>query len=160
MNYNEADIARLREAVEMSAISGDSAQPLGGPFGAVIYKDGRCIAKGFNHVLAENDPTAHAEVWTIRQACAALNSFDLSGCTLYSSCEPCPMCLMSAKWANIDKIFFAAGRKDAAAIGFRDNELYQLLKDGVYAEAIPECRDEAVRIMQLWHQKFGSDKGY
>ena len=160
MNYNEADIARLREAVEMSAISGNSAQPLGGPFGAVIYKDGRCVAKGFNHVLAENDPTAHAEVWTIRQACAALNSFDLSGCTLYSSCEPCPMCLMSAKWANIDKIFFAATRKDAADIGFRDDELYGLLKEGVYACAVPECRDEAVRVMQHWHQKFGTDKGY
>ena len=106
--------------------------------------------------MANNDPTAHAEVYTIREACKALKTFDLSGCVLYSSCEPCPMCLMAAKWANLDKVFFAATRQDAADIGFRDEALYQMLKDGVYATPIEVCREEAVAAMHRWYQKHGT----
>ena len=99
MEYTQKDIERMIEAIKMSETSSNSNQkvPQGGPFGAVIYKGDSCIAKSYNHVLIENDPTAHAEVHTIRQACKELNTFDLSGCVLYSSCEPCPMCLMACK---------------------------------------------------------------
>lgn len=159
--YTQEDIDHLLEAVRESAISGnDAGQPAGGPFGAVIYKDGKCLARGHNHVLSDNDPTSHAEVYTIREACKNLNSFDLSGSVLYSSCEPCPMCLMAAKWANIDKIFFAATRKDAANIGFRDDDLYQMLKNGVFATPVPECRGAAVEAMEQWYKKYGDDSRY
>lgn len=156
MLYSANDILAMREAIAMSAtaLGNDTQSPIGGPFGAVIYKDGKKVAEGCNHVLANNDPSAHGEVYTIREACRVLNTWDLSGCVLYTSCEPCPMCLMTAKWANIKTIYFAATREDAATIGFRDDDLYQLLKDGVYATAISECRDEAVEIMRKWHEKF------
>lgn len=154
------DMAAMREAIALSAATLADEKPAGGPFGAVIYKDGKKIAGGFNHVLADNDPSAHGEVYTIRMACKALGSWDLSGCALYTSCEPCPMCLMTAKWANIDKIYFAATRADAAAIGFKDDELYGLLKDGVYATAIPECREEAVAVMRQWREKFAESGKY
>lgn len=162
MSYTQEDIQRLFEAIEMSSISNNSQsnQPEGGPFGAVIYKDGKCIAKGYNHVLANNDPTAHAEVYTIREACKALQTFDLSGCVLYSSCEPCPMCLMASKWANLDNIFFAATRDDADQTGFRDAGLYKMLNEGVYATFIPECRDAAVKVMKEWSLKYNQDKIY
>ena len=124
------------------------------------YKDGKFIAGGYNHVLANHDPSAHGEVQAIREACRVLGTWDLSGCVLYTSCEPCPMCLMTSKWANIGKIYFAATRKDAADIGFKDDELYALLKDGVYGIAIEECRGEAVDVMKKWHRKFGRDGQY
>lgn len=132
----------------------------GGPFGAVIYRGDELIATGWNHVLSAKDPTAHAEVYTIREACRRLNTFDLSGCVLYSSCEPCPMCLMAAKWANLDNVFFAATRQDAAQIGFRDDDLYHLLKDGIYATQIPECRQAAAQVMQEWYNLFGQKGSY
>ncbi len=162
MSYNNDDISAMREAIMMSAtaLNDDAQSPMGGPFGAVIYKDGEKIAEGCNHVLANNDPSAHGEVYTIREACKKLNTWDLSGCTLYTSCEPCPMCLMTAKWANIQTIYFAATREDAAEIGFRDDELYGLLKDGVYATAIYECRNEAVEVMKQWYQKFSVSGQY
>lgn len=155
-NYNKEDIDAMKKAIEMSAevLNDKDDAPKGGPFGAVIYKDGKCIASGRNHVLADNDPSAHAEVYTIRKACKALGQWDLSGCVLYTSCEPCPMCLMTAKWANIDKIYFASTRKDASDIGFKDDDLYNLLKDGVYGIAIEECRDDAVDVMKKWYEKF------
>lgn len=155
------DMTAMREAIKLSASSlGDDKIPTGGPFGAVIYKDGKLIAGGYNHVLANHDPSAHGEVQAIRAACQKLKTWDLSGAVLYTSCEPCPMCLMTAKWANISKIYFAATRKDAADIGFKDDELYNLLKPGIYADAIDECRAEAVEIMHLWRQKFGTDGQY
>ena len=162
MEYTQKDIERMIEAIKMSETSSNSNQkvPQGGPFGAVIYKGDSCIAKSYNHVLIENDPTAHAEVHTIRQACKELNTFDLSGCVLYSSCEPCPMCLMACKWANLDKIYFAATRKDAAAINFKDDDLYTMLKDGIFATPIPECRDMAVKAMQDWYKKFQGIANY
>ncbi len=162
MSYTQDDIKHMEEAIRLSATSAHSENniPAGGPFGAVIYKGNQYIAGGYNHVLTDNDPTAHAEVFTIREACRKLKTFDLSGCVLYTSCEPCPMCLMAAKWANIDKIFFAATRKDAAEVGFRDDALYQLLKDGVYAEAITECRPAAQTAMREWHAKYAISGRY
>ncbi len=159
--YDQGDIAAMREAIKASATSlNDENIPTGGPFGSVIYKDGKFIAGGYNHVLANHDPSAHGEVQAIREACRVLGTWDLSGCVLYTSCEPCPMCLMTSKWANIGKIYFAATRKDAADIGFKDDELYALLKDGVYGIAIEECRGEAVDVMKKWHRKFGRDGQY
>lgn len=155
------DINAMNEAINLSASSlKDEGVPTGGPFGAVICRDGKIIAGGYNHVLANNDPSAHGEVQAIREACRKLGTWDLSGCVLYTSCEPCPMCLMTAKWANIEKIWFAATRKDAAAIGFKDDDLYNLLKAGVYADSMPQCREKAVEVMQQWRKKFGSDGEY
>lgn len=151
----------MEEAIKLSASSlQDSGIPCGGPFGAVICQNGELIAGGFNHVLANHDPSAHGEVQAIRAACQKLKTWDLSGCVLYTSCEPCPMCLMTAKWANIKTVYFAATRKDAADIGFKDDDLYALLKDGVYAEPMPEFRDKAVAVMQKWYQKFSATGKY
>lgn len=101
----------------------------GGPFGAVIVdKSGNIIAKGNNMVLANNDPTAHAEVTVIREACKKLETYDLSGCTLYTSCEPCPMCLSAIIWANIKEVYYACTREDAGKIGFRDDIIYDYLE--------------------------------
>lgn len=101
----------------------------GGPFGAVIVdKEGNVIATGNNQVLKNNDPTAHAEVTAIRNACAKLNTYDLSDCILYTSCEPCPMCLSAIIWSNIKEIYYACTREDAAKIGFRDDLIYEYLK--------------------------------
>ncbi|MBQ9297766.1 MAG: nucleoside deaminase [Clostridia bacterium] len=100
----------------------------GGPFGAVIVKNGEIIARGNNKVLCSNDPTAHAEVVAIREASKKLNTYDLSGCILYTSCEPCPMCLSAIIWANIKEVYYACTREDAASIGFRDELIYEFLK--------------------------------
>ena len=101
----------------------------GGPFGAVIVdKSGNIIAKGNNMVLANNDQTAHAEVTVIREACKKLGTYDLSGCTLYTSCEPCPMCLSAIIWANIKEVYYACTREDAGKIGFRDDVIYDYLE--------------------------------
>ena len=101
----------------------------GGPFGAVIVKDGVIIGKGSNHVLQKNDPTAHAEVEAIRKACKKIKSFDLSGCVLYISCYPCPMCLSAIIWSNIKTVYYGNTKEDAANIGFRDNDIYDFMKD-------------------------------
>lgn len=101
----------------------------GGPFGAAIVdKEGNIIAQGNNMVLKNNDPTAHAEVTVIRKACEKLRTYDLSGCTLYTSCEPCPMCLSAIIWANIKEVYYACTRDDAGSIGFRDDVIYEYLE--------------------------------
>ena len=100
----------------------------GGPFGACVVKDGEIIGKGSNHVLANNDPTAHAEVMAIRDACKNINSYDLSGCELYTSCYPCPMCLSAIIWANIKKVYYGNTKEDAANIGFRDDFIYDFIR--------------------------------
>jgi len=116
------DAAHLEKAVSLAV---DSVANAGGPFGAVVVtRDGRLI-EGNNRVTQDNDPTAHAEVTAIRRACAELGTFDLSGAVLYSSCEPCPMCLASALWARVDAVYFAADRHDAAAAGFDDAAFYE-----------------------------------
>lgn len=102
---------------------------VGGPFGACIVKDGKIIGKGSNHVLSNNDPTAHAEIVAIRKACKKLNTYDLSGCELYTSCYPCPMCLSAIIWSNINKVYYGNTREDAAEIGFRDDLIYDYIED-------------------------------
>ena len=100
---------------------------VGGPFGACIVKDGKIIGKGSNHVLAHNDPTAHAEIMAIRNACKNINSYDLSGAELYTSCYPCPMCLSAIIWSNIKKVYYGNTKEDAANIGFRDDFIYNYI---------------------------------
>lgn len=102
---------------------------VGGPFGACIVKDGKIIGQGSNHVLSNNDPTAHAEVMAIRDACKNINSYDLSDCEIYTSCYPCPMCLSAIIWANIKKVYYGNTKEDAAAIGFRDDYIYEYIKN-------------------------------
>ena len=101
---------------------------VGGPFGACIVKDGKIIGKGSNHVLSNNDPTAHAEVMAIRDACKNINTYDLSGCEVYTSCYPCPMCLSAIIWSNIKKVYYGNTKEDAAEIGFRDDFIYDYIK--------------------------------
>jgi tRNA(Arg) A34 adenosine deaminase TadA len=100
---------------------------IGGPFGAVVVKDGKIIGKGGNRVSSQNDPTAHAEITAIRDACKNIGNFDLSGAVLYATCEPCPMCLSAIYWANIHSVYYCSTRHDAAAIGFKDNHIYEEL---------------------------------
>ena len=146
----------MREAIRLAD---ESVRRGGGPFGAVIVKDGEIIAGSSNSVTIDNDPTAHAEVNTIRAACRRLGTFDLSGCTIYTSCEPCPMCLGAIYWAHIDRIFYGNTRKDARDIDFADDFIYEEL-DRPLAERsvpiVPLLRDEALSSFRLWRQK--SDK--
>lgn len=114
----------MRTAIRLSE---DNVRNGGGPFGAVIVKDGEIVATGTNRVTADCDPTAHAEVNAIRAACARLGTFDLSGCEIYSSCEPCPMCLGAIYWAHLDKLYYGNDKKDAARIGFDDAFIYREL---------------------------------
>ena len=120
----------------------------GGPFGAVIVKDGKIIAHGHNEVLRNNDPTCHAEMETIRAACEALGTFDLSGCELYTSCYPCHMCLSATIWANIKTVYYGNTAKDAADIGFRDDYIYDFIKDNCVDEGVmkisPCDREETI----------------
>lgn len=102
----------------------------GGPFGACIVKDGKIISRGSNQVLANVDPTAHAEIVAIREACIILNTYDLSGCELYTTCYPCPMCLSAIIWANIKKVYYGNTKEDASSIGFRDDMIYDYIKNG------------------------------
>ena len=103
---------------------------VGGPFGTCIVKDGVIVGKGSNHVLENNDPTAHAEIIAIREACKNLNTYDLSGCELYTSCYLCPMCLSAIIWSNISKVYYGNTKEDAASIGFRDDMIYDYIKNG------------------------------
>lgn len=124
----------MSRAIELAAENAGSVT--GGPFGAVIVKDGEIVAAQSNKVTVDIDPTAHAEVNAIREACKVLGTFDLSGCILYSSCEPCPMCLSAAYWAHIDKIYYAADRYDAAKVGFDDEFIYKELSLPVSARRL------------------------
>lgn len=125
----------------------------GGPFGAVIVKDGRVIATGENRVTSESDPTAHAEIVAIRAACAAAGTHELRGCEIYSSCEPCPMCYAAIEWARLDRLWFAADRTDAAAAGFDDARLYAELAKPLSARSLRAgqlLRDEAALVFTEW----------
>lgn len=115
----------MRQAIQLAI---DNIKNGGGPFGAVIVKDGKVIATGVNRVTANNDPTAHAEITAIRQACEKLGTFSLEGCDIYSSCEPCPMCLGAIYWAHLDHLYFGANKHDAAAAGFDDQFIYEELE--------------------------------
>jgi tRNA(Arg) A34 adenosine deaminase TadA len=128
----------------------------GGPFGAVIARGGEIIAEGFNQVTSRNDPTAHAEVVAVRLACEALGTFDLTGCEIFTSCEPCPMCLSAIYWARLDKIWFANNRDDAAAIGFRDDFLYREIPLPLEQRSIPTrplLRAEGQVAFEEWRVK-------
>ena len=128
----------------------------GGPFGAVIVKDGRIIADGTNRVTSTNDPTAHAEVVAIREACRALGDFQLAGCDLYTTCEPCPMCLGAIYWARPARVFYAGTAADAAAAGFDDAFIYDDLTHPPAARRVPMTqllRDESLTIFSAWKQQ-------
>jgi len=156
MKITEQDKIFMREAIKLADASVAKG---GGPFGAVIVKDGKVIAGSSNRVTIDNDPTAHAEVNTIRMACKALKTFSLEGCDIYTSCEPCPMCLGAIYWAHIDRIFYGNNRKDAADIDFADNFIYEELDkpmDKRIVPIIPMLRNEALRTFVAWKEK--SDK--
>ena len=125
----------------------------GGPFGAIIVKDGKVVGRGWNRTVAENDPTAHAEIVAIRDACRALGTYELTGCELYSSCEPCPMCMTAAMWARLDKVYFGAGRADAKDAGFDDEYFYDEIEKPPGERDLPAeqlLRDYAVRALEEW----------
>jgi guanine deaminase len=127
----------------------------GGPFGAVIVKDGKVIAKGYNMVLKTNDPTAHAEIIAIRKASKKLKRFDLSDCEMYSSCEPCPMCLSAIYWAKIKKLYYGCTKEDAAGIGFDDKRIYDMIK-GVAektVEGVQVDREDCLKLFKEWASK-------
>ncbi|HKC68950.1 MAG TPA: nucleoside deaminase [Bacteroidia bacterium] len=144
----------MQEAIELSVNNVKSGK--GGPFGAVVVKDGKIIARAANSVTSTNDPTAHAEVNAIRQACKILNTHQLTGCEIYTSCEPCPMCLGAIYWARPDKVYYANTKKDAAAINFDDDFIYQEI-----AKPLPErqmkfiqlLREEALTAFDEWKKK-------
>ena len=141
----------MHEAIRLSREK--SLQGEGGPFGAVIVRAGKIIARGWNQVLKNNDPTCHAEMVAIRKACRRLKNYSLAGCAIYVNCEPCPMCLSALYWAGIDKIYFAAGRKDAADLGFADDFLYQELLRQPAGRKIPmeqAMRPEALAVFSQW----------
>jgi len=143
----------MKKAIELARIHMEAKA--GGPFGAVIVRDGEVIAEGWNRVTSSNDPTAHAEIVCIRNACKALDTFDLSGCELFVNCEPCPMCLSAAYWARIKRIHYGADHDDAAAIGFDDAFLYEELQKSAAERAIPMIqimRDDALQTFKRWEQ--------
>lgn len=144
----------MREAIRLSVEN--IQKGLGGPFAAVVVKDGDIIARGTNLVTSTNDPTAHAEVVAIRQACQALGYFQLSGCDFYTSCEPCPMCLGALYWARPARIFYANTKADAAAIGFDDGFIYEQFSLVPNQRAIPQQQillQEAAEPFRLWKEK-------
>jgi guanine deaminase len=125
----------------------------GGPFGAVIVKDGKIIGRGVNTVTTQNDPTAHAEVNAIREACTVINSFQLDDCEIYSSCEPCPMCLGAIYWSRPKKFYYAATKEDAARAGFDDSEIYKEIQLPIWLRKIPSeqlMKEEANRVFKSW----------
>jgi len=143
----------MLRAIELSI---NSVNTTGGPFGCVIVKENKIIAEGSNKVTSSNDPTAHAEVVAIREACKKLNTFNLTGCDLYTSCEPCPMCLSAIYWARIEKIYYANTRDDAQKIDFDDSLIYSELLKNVKKRRISMVqmmRDEALKAFELWDKK-------
>ena len=153
IQITEQDKQFMREAIRLA---NESVENGGGPFGAVIVKDGKIVAGSSNSVTIDNDPTAHAEVNTIRKACRELGTFDLSGCTIYTSCEPCPMCLGAIYWARISRIYYGNTRKDARDIQFADDFIYEELDrkmEDRTVPIIPMLRDEALHSFRLWSEK-------
>ena len=153
LSVTEQDRAFMREAIRLA---NESVAKGGGPFGAVIVKDGEILAECSNSVTLDNDPTAHAEVNAIRQACKALGVFHLAGSVIYCSCEPCPMCLGAIYWAGITRIYYGNTRVDAAAIDFDDNFIYKEMDTPLSCRTIPiipMLRDEALESFRLWSAK-------
>lgn len=143
----------MRKAIELSI---ENVKNGGGPFGAVIARNGEIVATGVNRVTANHDPTAHAEVSAIRAACRELNTFDLSGCEIYTSCEPCPMCLGAIYWAHLDKMYYGNNKGDAKQIGFDDSFIYdelELPKEQRRLSSEIMLPEEAIRAFDLWREK-------
>ncbi|UEG52369.1 nucleoside deaminase [Mucilaginibacter daejeonensis] len=146
----------MRLAIELA--ENNVAEGLGGPFGAVVVKDGQIVGASGNKVVPTNDPTAHAEVSAIRLACQKLNNFSLEGCVIYTSCEPCPMCLGAIYWARIEKIYYGNNKADAAAIGFDDQFIYEELDRPKQDRKLPMVellRDEALGAFRAWEAHEG-----
>lgn len=144
----------MRRAIELSRQEMNAGE--GGPFAAVVVKDGRIIGEGWNRVTSSNDPTAHAEVSAIREACSRLATFSLDGAVLYTSCEPCPMCLAAIYWARIGKVYYANTTTDAASIGFDDGDIYRQISLSYDQRDIPAERllgDEAFAVFREWEAK-------
>lgn len=144
----------LREAIRLSEEKMAAGE--GGPFGAVVVKDGEIVGRGWNRVVTANDPTAHAEVEAIRKACSALGTFSLAGCEIYASCEPCPMCLSAIYWARLDALYFAASRNDAADAGFDDALLYEEVSKDWNSRTLEtgqHLQPEAQKVFNLWKNK-------
>ena len=150
---NKDNEAFMQEAIRLSIQNVEKGN--GGPFGAVVVKDGKIIARGVNNVTSHNDPTAHAEVVAIREACKLLKSFQLEGCEIYASCEPCPMCLGAIYWARPDKLFYANSKEDAAAILFDDQFIYEEIARPINERKLftqQMLRDEALQAFEKWSQ--------
>jgi len=145
------DDALLRRAIGLAAHH--SADGAHGPFGAVVARGGAVVGEGWNQVVARHDPTAHAEVTAIRDACRRLETHDLSGCVLYTSCEPCPLCLSAAYWAHVSRVVYAASKKDAARAGFDDERIYAELAQAWEARTLPgeqRLPDEGRAVLDAW----------
>ena len=143
----------MLRAIELSI---KSANGIGGPFGCVVVKDNMIVAEGSNKVTFSNDPTAHAEIVAIRDACKKLNTFNLSGCDIYASCEPCPMCLSAIYWSHIDNIYYANTRDDAKKINFDDSMIYSEFSKKIEDRKIPikqMLREEALKAFDIWDKK-------
>ena len=143
----------MARAIELSI---NSANTIGGPFGSVIVKNDKIIAEGSNTVTSSNDPTAHGEIVAIREACQNLNTFDLSGCEIYTSCEPCPMCLSAIYWSRLDKIYYANTREDAKNIDFDDSFIYTEIPkkiDDRKIKMVQMLREEALKAFKIWDKK-------
>lgn len=141
----------MMEAIALSKSGSQNGE--GGPFGCVIVKDDKIVGRGNNKVTSTNDPTAHAEVIAIRDACKNLSTYQLDGCEIYTSCEPCPMCLGAIYWARPKVIYYANNREDAAAIGFDDSMIYQECSKSVNERKIPMhsvARTEAIKVFEEW----------
>lgn len=154
----EKNNERFREEFMLEAIrlaGSNLSSKKGGPFGAVVVKDGKIIGKGANEVTSTNDPTAHAEIVAIRDACKNLDSFQLDGCEIYASCEPCPMCLGAIYWARPAQMYFAASRDDAADAGFDDSYIYQQIPLKPSERDLKSqqfMQSEAVKVFKLWNE--------
>ena len=143
----------MKRAIELSI---ESVNKGGGPFGCVIVKDEKIVSEGSNKVTSSKDPTAHGEIVAIREACKKINNFSLSGFELYSSCEPCPMCISAIYWARIDKVYFANTRQDAQKIDFDDSLIYSEFQKNIDKRKIPMVqmmRSEALKAFELWDKK-------
>ena len=154
MSQAVGEPTHMKEAIDLSLTSVRSGK--GGPFGAVIVKDGKVIAKAHNQVTTTNDPTAHAEIVAIREACKVLGDFQLTGCELYTSCEPCPMCLGAIYWARLDKVYYANTKSDAADIDFDDKFIYDELDTPIGERKMPMIqmmREDALVAFQEWLEK-------
>lgn len=149
----EKEIKREFMGKAISLASSNVLSHQGGPFGAVVVKNGEIIGRGSNQVTASNDPTAHAEIVAIRDAARHLDSFDLSGCEIYSSCEPCPMCLGAIYWSHVDKLYYAATKDDAASADFDDSFIYKefaLPKEERSIPSVQMMREDAVKVFEEW----------